>query len=256
MSGFVYFIFSTPGVVVAFFAIAVWIAVRPTSRIARRLLVAVATMYLFASIYAVPMFASRALTRHYHQFTAADTPPGRVALVIFGAGIESVAGWDEHVYVANAVAAARVLEAVRVYRIVKPEWVISSGGNVTPDDPAEPSSVNMQRMLVELGVPKERIVLESRSRDSHDEAAIIGPMLHALGAQSVILVTSSVHMPRSAGAFRAVGLNVTPAIAPDPAFQNAWTFWYLPHSKGLDYSAEVAHEFGGIPYYWLRGWWK
>lgn len=256
MSRFVDFLFSTSGAVTFLFIAALGVALRPRSPAARRLLVLCAAFYFAASIYLVPVTVSKILTNRYHRFEQADVPRGKVALVVFGAGDEAVGGWESRLSIPNDTAAARVLETARVYRIARPAWVISSGGNADPGDPAEPSSTNMRDMLVRLGVPADRIVLESTSRNSRDEAVMIAPMLRALGADALVLVTSAVHMPRSVGAFRAVGWNPTPAVAPDSWFENDWSDWVRPTTHGLEFSEEVAHELLGLPYYRLRGWWR
>ena len=253
MSSVASFVFSTAGVVTAFAVSAVWLALRPSAA-TRVWVIGVAAGYLLSSVYAAPMAVASLLASPFHRFGTADVPAGRVALVIFGAGDEAVYGWTERVDIPNAVAAARVLEASRLYGLAHPAWVISSGGNASPDTDSEPSSVNMKRLLVGLGVPPERIVLESTSRDSHDEAVLIAPMLQSLGANAAILVTSAVHMRRSIAACRAAGWNPVPAIAPDPWLRRDWIDWVAPSAHGLYFSGEVAHELLGIPYYRLRGW--
>jgi len=256
VSQLAYFVFSTSGAVDLFAAAAIWLALRPRSAAARRTIAALALFYVVASIYAAPAFVAEQLARPYHRFDRADAPHGRVALVIFGAGDERVSGWDDHIWIPNAVAAARVMEAARVYRLAQPEWIISSGGNQSPDDESEPSSINMRDMLVRFGVPAERIVLESTSRDSHDEAVLVAPMLRTLGADAAILVTSAVHMRRSLGACRAAGWDPIPAIAPDPSFDHDRSDRFRPTNMGLYFSGEVVHELLGIPYYRMHGWLK
>ena len=254
MSELASFAFSTPGAVTLLAAAIVALAARPRSAAVRAGAVFVAFAYVMASTYIVPATAARLLVRPYHRFERPDAPRGRVALVIFGAGDEEVAGWTQHLALPNAVGAARVIEASRVFQIVNPDWVISSGGNPSADDESEPSSVNMQRMLVALGVPADRIVLESHSRDSHDEAVTIAPILRSLGSDAQVLVTSAVHMRRSLGACRAAGWNPVPAVAPDPWFQHDWFDWLTPSNHGLYFSGQVAHELLGVPYYRFRGW--
>jgi uncharacterized SAM-binding protein YcdF (DUF218 family) len=256
MSRFLDFLFSTTGALVGLFISAVWIAARPRSTAARRFVLSVGTFYLLASMYAVPAAVSRLLTIGYQRLERIDESPHKAALVLLGAGDEVVFGWDDRISVPNAVAGARVLEAWRVYRLLNPQWVISSGGNVGSEDASEPSSTNMRDLLVRLGVPHDRIVLESESRTTRDEAVLIAPMLRSLGAERIVLVTSAVHMRRSVGAFRAVGVNPLPAIAPDPKHRAPWSDWLRPGNDGLKLSAQVVHEVVGIPYYWVRGWWR
>jgi uncharacterized SAM-binding protein YcdF (DUF218 family) len=257
MNGLAAFLFSTGGVVVALLALAAWIWRRPASRAARRSLVAVATAYAVASTYVVPAAVTRSLTIGYHPFEARDVPRGTTAIVVLGAGALTVAGWQgQTLSVLNALGAARVLETSRVFRLIDPAVVISSGGLPDSGDSSEPSGIIMHDALVALGVPGARIRVESTSHDTHDEAVLIVPMLRDLKVDHVVLVTSDIHMRRAVGAFRAQGQDVIPAIAPDPRITLPALDRWRPTLHGLSLSAEVAHELLGIPYYWMRGWWR
>jgi uncharacterized SAM-binding protein YcdF (DUF218 family) len=112
----------------------------------------------------------------------------------------------------------------------------------------------MHDELVRLGVPASRVIVETASHDTHDEAVILAPMLRTHGIEHVVLVTSATHMRRSLAVFRAQGWNAVPAIAPDPGFTSTWAAWLLPSAIGLDLSHQVVHELIGLPYYWARGW--
>ena len=52
------------------------------------------------------------------------------AIVLLGAGGETVVGWekDRPLSILDLDGAARVLEAARVFRLIDPAWIISSGG--------------------------------------------------------------------------------------------------------------------------------
>jgi len=63
-------------------------------------------------------------------------------------------------------------------------------------------------------------------------------------------------MRRALGAFRAVGVDATPAIAPDPWWHAPRPLWIMPTAHGLSFSGDIVHELFGIPYYWARGWWR
>jgi len=254
MTEFLDVVFSATGALLGLFIAVVWIVASPRSRVARRLVVSIATFYLLASIYAVPAGLSRFLAAGYQRIDRVDGPGDRTAIVILGAGDEIVWGWDEWLLVPNAGGGARALEAWRIYQMLNPRWVIGSGGEFGIRSRVDASSANMRDLLVRLGVPRDRIVLESASLNTRDEAVLIAPMLRELGVDRVVLVTSAVHMRRAIGAFRAVGVNPLPAIAPDPKYRLRWVAWWRPGREGLTFSSQVAHELAGIPYYWLRGW--
>jgi uncharacterized SAM-binding protein YcdF (DUF218 family) len=114
----------------------------------------------------------------------------------------------------------------------------------------------MRRALVQLGILDSKIVVESASPTTHDEAVLIAPMLRSLGVTRSVLVTSDIHMRRSLGTFRSAGLSVVPAIAPDPFAAESKVRWALPTDDGLRLSKSVIHESLGMAYYGLRGWWR
>jgi uncharacterized SAM-binding protein YcdF (DUF218 family) len=256
MTALLGFIFSLSGPIVVLVVAAIWLLRWPSSTLARRFVVAAGVAYALASMHIVPFGISRLLTFGYHQFKANDVDPGTTAVVVLGGGDQFVEGWTDQITVTTNIEAARVLEARRVFRLISPAWLISTGGQREPDSRSEASSLTMRDELVRLGVPVERILLESASRTTYENAARIAPMLKALGIQQVVLVTSDTHMRRSLGAFRAVGVNAVPAIAPDPRLPTRWFWWIAPTDGGLEMSREVVHELLGIPYYWWRGRWR
>jgi uncharacterized SAM-binding protein YcdF (DUF218 family) len=249
-------IFSVRGIVMAMLACAAWLVIRPRSGAARRTTVCVACAYAFASIYLVPAMVARLLTGGYHEFTAADVPTGSVAIVVLAAGADTVDGWDGPIGIVTEVTASRTIEAARVFRLLPRAVVVASGGVPPGVDEQIPEAVVMRTFLVQLGVPDSSIVTESTSRDTHDQAVLVAPILRARGVQRVVLVTSDIHMPRSLGAFRAAGVTAVPAIALDPGVGASFSAKLIPSGPGLDLTARVVHEIVGLPYYRVRGWWR
>ena len=256
MDHVVRFFFSTTGALVCLLVAAACVWRRPWSLSARRALLAIAIAYALAGTYVMPFAVGRLLSAGYRPFTAADAPPGRTAIVVLGADALRIRGWDSSLTLPlmTTVAAERVLETWRVFRLIAPALVVTSGGVPHADEGSIPSGENMHDELVRLGVPDSRIIVETTSRDTHDEAVIVAPMLRTHGIEHVVLVTSETHMRRSLAVFRAEGWDAIPAIAPDPEFAADWPGWLVPSTKGLDLSHQVAHELLGLPYYWIRGW--
>src|ERR1035437_1540151 len=112
----------------------------------------------------------------------------------------------------------------------------------------------MRVALVQLGVPADRIVLESESVNTHDEAVLVAPMLRALHVDRVVVVTSDIHMRRSMATFRGAGLDAVPAIAPDPFNSESRVRSFVPTTEGLRFTGGVVHEYVGLAYYRVRGW--
>lgn len=256
MSKFVGYVFSTGGLVTALLLCVAWTWLRPLSKAARWFLVLCIASYAAASTYIVPATIALVLTRGYQPFEPNHVAPGHNAIVLLGASSFTIQGWGSRVLsLPNEAEAARVLEAYRVYELIHPDWIISSSGPTSLPG-AQPDSVVMRDALVQLGVPAERIVLESTSRTTSEQVSLVMPILRSLKIDQVVLVTSDIHMRRSIGAFRSYGVRPVPAVAPNVHYKGPWHTRYLPSEDGLSYSSNLVHEFLGIAAYWIRGDWR
>jgi len=257
-SDIVRYIFSAGGVTVLLLVTAIWLRVRMRTSRTRTVVFWSAIVFGIASIYAVDHLVGLALVGRLQPFSAGEATRGpRTAIVVLGSGSITEEDWDGRAFsVPDRSGVARVTEAARVFRLTQAEVVISSGGMPHPGGLDAPSGETMRAALIQLGVPPGRIVVETESRTTHDEAVIIAPMLHDLRIERVVLVTSDIHMRRSLGTFRAAGVDATPAIARGIYELNDWTDWLIPTRYGLNAAAAVVHELLGIAYYRLRGWYR
>jgi uncharacterized SAM-binding protein YcdF (DUF218 family) len=251
----IWFFSSIGGFVMAALAATFWLRSRPHSARARRFLSLVVIVYAVLCIYGIGEGVGRLMAMDIHPLAAGDVPPGRTAIVVLGSAGFTARDWTGATYsTVNPVDATRTLEAVRVFRLVDAEWVISSGGRGDPDDPNEASGITMRDAMVALGIPAARLIVETESKSTRDEAVIVAPMLRKLDVAHVVLVTSGTHMRRSLGAFRALGIRAIPAIARDPYAPRSWSAWMLPSALGLWKTSSVIHEIIGLMYYTARGW--
>jgi uncharacterized SAM-binding protein YcdF (DUF218 family) len=244
---------SVTGLLLGLAAAVLWLLLSPASRGARRLLVALLVVYLAASVHVVSRAISVPLRRGFHYFERRDAPQPPYAIVVLGAGARTVHGRDDRIGVLALGGASRVLEAAHLFRVLGGPLVVSSGGP-PPGRDMIAESETMQRALVELGVPADRIVLESESQVTHDEAVLTARILRARGIGACVLVTSDLHMRRALATFRREGLDVYPAIARDPLDSMRPSQQWLPTPQGMEYSSEVVHEYVGLAWYWWRGW--
>jgi uncharacterized SAM-binding protein YcdF (DUF218 family) len=102
----------------------------------------------------------------------------------------------------------------------------------------------------DFGVPVKW--LESRSRDTAEDAACSAEMLHKDGVRRILLVTDAMHMPRARLAFERAGFDVVSA--PTMFFSDqvrspgAW----IPSAEGMRRSWYATYELLGIAWYRLR----
>jgi uncharacterized SAM-binding protein YcdF (DUF218 family) len=114
----------------------------------------------------------------------------------------------------------------------------------------------MARLLEEWNIPSTAIQIEGRSINTHENAILSFQILAPLGIRKILLVTSAMHMPRAAGAFRKAGFEV---IAAPADFHSGWGEGYflekwLPSAKSLVDSDTALYEWLGIAIYRLRRW--
>lgn len=223
----------------------------------RRVLLVVAAAYWTAGTYVVPATIKRVLAWGYAPISANDVPQGRTAVVLLGSGSYLSRDWAGGQFTTvDRIGASRVVEAARAYQLLDADFVVSSGGLIETDENSWPSGLAMADALISLGVPRDRIVLEDESGNTHDEAVIVKRLLASRPVDHLVLVTSPVHMRRSVGVFRAEGIAVIPAVARETPPFDRWWAELIPTDKGLEESGMAAHELAGLAVYYLRGWYK
>lgn len=102
--------------------------------------------------------------------------------------------------------ANRLLTAVRLQRQLDLP-IILSGGQVYSDSGAE--AVIAKRILMDLGVPEDKILVEGRSVNTTQNAQFSAEIMRERGLTKPILVTSAFHMRRSVLNFEKQGIEVT-----------------------------------------------
>lgn len=255
MAGVVWYLFSAGGAVSCLLACTGWVTASRGSTASRCALLATAVFFALASMSGISGPLSQLLSYGYQPLTRNAVPPGSVSVVVLGSGSIEVRDWAEQSHIVpDPLSTSRLLEAARVFTLLDATQLISSGGAASPRDRFRPAGQVMAAALKGLGVPADRIRVETSSTNTHDEAVIVERMLAQRPTDHVVLVTSRVHMRRAAAVFRAAGVDVIPAIARDPG--DGDTVWerLRPSDTGLREAALTAHEVLGLAAYGLRGW--
>ncbi|MFV1959458.1 MAG: YdcF family protein [Planctomycetota bacterium] len=155
-------------------------------------------------------------------------------------------------------AADRILHAARLYRAGKAPLVVATGGYAPWTGGAPPEGEGMADLLVEWGVPRESILVETGSRDTHENVVRVAKLLDEHHARRILLVTSALHMPRALAVFKRTGLVVIPSPTDFQAVEGGQEtiLDWVPRAHALDVSARALHEHIGRLWYDLRGWTK
>ena len=214
-------------------------------RLRRRLHAAGLVLMALLSVPTACELWLRSLVRRY-PVTAIERIPQAQAIVVLGGSYHLASN------ISNP--SDRLTYAVQLYRAGKAPIVMCSGGQRSPGTEVEAEVMN--RLLHEWGVPSEAILTEEQSRNTRGNAVFSNLVLQAKGIRRILLVTTVIHMPRAAAAFRKVGFEVTPApIDVRPGLDSGrGLLLRLPGANHDQWSDGFWKEWIALLVYRLRGW--
>ena len=193
-----------PGIfIVALFALA-WYAWkrRGERRIAALLFALTFVFYLLCT----SVVAERTLGWLEQAYLPPAEPAGDVIIMLGGGAMPDSPDVDG-VGALCSSPANRLLTAVRLQRKLGVP-ILLSGGPVYEDTGAEAKIA--RRILIDLGVPESKILVETRSINTTQNARYSAEILRAQGLTQPILVTSAFHMKRAVLNFKKQGIDVVP----------------------------------------------
>jgi uncharacterized SAM-binding protein YcdF (DUF218 family) len=215
----------------------------PAALAGRVVLTVVAAAYCCLSL---PVVSGWLIDRIGEKHRRLESAPagGRAAMVVFGNGSVHYTDGSCAVDYLTRRSVFCAFEAARVYRIVAPDVVIAAGGNAGPAG-AAPESELLASLLAACGVPRNRIVLESASRNTAAQVTNVLAQLAALAPGSTIIaVTTSAHVDRVVALFERHGVRAIAAPTPELRYDAGLTGWrrWLPSMAALTGSASVMYE--------------
>lgn len=107
-------------------------------------------------------------------------------------------------------AADRFVEALRLALLYPNARILVSGGDGSLSGAYEGDAAASVRFFQAFGLSPDRLVMETTSRNTDENAQNSRQILADNGLSNCLLITSAFHMPRSVGLFRKAGLAVTP----------------------------------------------
>lgn len=182
------------------------------------------------------------------SYTIPKSPSGDVILLLGGgisAGVPDFSG----IGAPGGEMMARIVTAVRLQKLLGIP-VIVSGGAVFQNQTTTEADV-ARRFLEDLGVPHEKIIEESKSRDTFENAEYTVEICSQYGYKRPVLVTSAFHMRRAVASFEKAGMKVLPFPANFRTWRNKFYGWqdFLPVS--FDGSSTALREYLGLLFYKL-----
>jgi len=186
---------------------------------------------------------------------AAKDLDGAAGIIVLGGAIEgnsTLGGGATHLN----ESADRMIEAVHLAARYPSMPVLFSGGKAElfERQDTETEAELARRFFEAFNIRPPRLMLESQSRNTLENAVLSAKLLRPKPGQKWILVTSAFHMPRAKALFEAQGFSV---LARPADFKtsglNSWWYIFPKASDGLRRLDLAAKEWGGLGVSWLRG---
>ncbi len=135
----------------------------------------------------------------------------------------------------------RLTEGIRLSRELQKADLVLSGGSRSGISDAE----MMQKLSIDLGVDPKKILLETKSTCTAEEAIFLKELLEG---EKFILVTSARHMPRAMTLFRHIGLDPIPAPTGHLVERAESVKWrdLIPRSGNMTLFTHVLYEYLGF----------
>ena len=207
---------------------------RRSRRLSHVFLATGGVIYLVLSFGPVSYALLKPLEFKYDAYPA-GSQPADVAYIVVMAGY----ALDMHYYPlsskANATSIVRLVEAVHLWRSDPSRQIVVSGYKDVPEI--------MARVLVAIGVPEDRVIVDNQSFNSYQTAINTQKIIQG---EQFILVTSAGHMPRCMAIFGKLGLDPIPAPTDYMAGKDPFQAGYFPTVENLRFSELAIHEYIGI----------
>lgn len=141
------------------------------------------------------------------RFARPAEMPGNVdAIVVLGGATLGRVSAARQISELNE-AGDRLVEAVLLAKRYPEARLVFSGGSGLIEGETETEASTARRLFLAMGIAPERLLLEDQSRNTDENAGFTAALLGE-NDQTLVLVTSAFHMPRSVGLFRQVGIEV------------------------------------------------
>lgn len=217
---------------------------------ARRLLTLFSLLAFAVMVYPVSDWLMYPLES---RFKTPSTIPENIDGIIVLGGAENLrlsTGWQTPQV---GEGAERILAAAELSREYPRLPVLYTGGsNLVQMPDLDQEGRISTTLLKQAGIHPSRVVMESRSRNTHENFVMLKPMLPDPDG-SYLLVTSAFHMPRAVGVARKQAVDVIPypvdyrSASPS---QRYWDFDLFAHLQVLETGW---HEWLGLTAYFATG---
>jgi uncharacterized SAM-binding protein YcdF (DUF218 family) len=173
----------------------------------RKLVVVAVLLLLICGLSPLGNILLYPLEQRFPPWDAARGAPD--GIIVLGASIEADLSAAHGTPVVRSAPDRIIAAAALAHRYPNARVVFTGGSaNLLSNDAREADFAGS--IFESLGIDRSRLVMERRSRNTHENAVFSKALLMPKDGERWLLVTSAFHMPRSVGLFRNAGFAVEP----------------------------------------------
>jgi uncharacterized SAM-binding protein YcdF (DUF218 family) len=151
----------------------------------------------------------------------------------------------------------RLFQTLKLHAQGRVDKIIFTGGSGSIEFPTHREGIYVYKYLKALHVPDSDLVIESKSKNTYENAVFTKALLDSLQLkQHLLLITSASHMPRALAVFKKAGFkDVTPYITNRQSGARRFTpdHFLIPDAGALGRLEWLMHEWLGYLVYKLKG---
>jgi uncharacterized SAM-binding protein YcdF (DUF218 family) len=206
---------------------------------------------MLVAILPIGVLMIRPLEARFPQ-PRADSP-APYGIIVLGGAIDDEMGVARG-QVTLRDGASRLTEAALLARRFPAARIVYTGGSPSLGAPDSKEAAQARDLLVGLGVDSSRITIESRSRNTDENARFTAAIVKPAPDRVWWLVTSAYHMPRSMGLFEKAGFSVRAFPVDYRSFGDGRDYKLIHNPlDGLALFELAAHEWVGLVAYHVFG---
>jgi uncharacterized SAM-binding protein YcdF (DUF218 family) len=177
----------------------------PWARLGRRLLIAAMVLLAIVAFSPLGNLLLYPLESRFPPWNADLGAPA--GIIVLGGPIDADLSEEHDVPVVRSAADRIIAGAALARRYPDARFVFTGGSaDLISGDAREADYANA--VFESLGIPKSRLIMERRSRNTYENAQFTADMVKPKPGERWLLVTSAFHMPRSIGLFRKAGFTI------------------------------------------------
>lgn len=152
----------------------------------------------------------------------------------------------------------RIWQAIHLYHLGKVDKLLLSGANGDLVDKGLQEALQFRSVLIDNGIPANDILVDSISKNTYENAIESKKVLDQHPElDSVLLVTSALHMNRAEACFLKAGFKNLETFTTDhyTGKERNYQFdqWIIPNESVMSDWSRLIHEWLGYMTYWLTG---